>query len=96
MNRLARAVLLVFAAGLLLCCLLAAALFPSRLELVHVTLYNACTIRAYQVHWQNRERQPEPLRYDFSGSPVSVVFVALWFTDGPAWNLSRTLPLPCA
>jgi len=96
MPRSARALLLALAVGLLLCCCFAAAFFAPRLDLVHFSLYNACAFHAYQFHWQNRQRQPEPLRYDFTGSPVSLVFVALWFTDGPAWNLSRTLPLPCA
>jgi hypothetical protein len=95
MKRLAPLALLALLAVLLLACLAASALFAPRLDLIHFTLYNACAIRAYQFHWQNRQRQPEPLRYDFTNSPVSVVFVAVWVADGPALNFSRTLPLAC-
>jgi hypothetical protein len=79
----------------LLACLGAAALLTPRLDLVHATLYDACAFRAYQFHWQNHRRQPEPLRYDFTNSPDSVVFVAVWIADGPALNISRALPFAC-
>ncbi len=77
-------------------CLAAAALALPRINLVHVAYYNSCAIRTYAYHWQNAERQPETLRYDFVNSPDSLVVVALWVDDGPSWNLSQALPIDCS
>jgi len=76
-------------------CLAVAALAAPRVNLVHLAYYNSCTIRTYAYHWQNPERQPETLRYDFVNSPDSLVVVAVWLADGPAWNLSQSIPSVC-
>lgn len=76
-------------------CLAGAALASPRINLVHVAYYNSCAIRTYAYHWQNAERQPETLRYDFVNSPDSLIVVALWVDDGPSWNLSQALPIGC-
>jgi hypothetical protein len=76
-------------------CLAAAALAAPRVNLVHVAYYNSCAIRTYAYHWQNPERQPETLRYDFVNSPDSLIVLALWVDEGPSWNLSQALPLDC-
>jgi hypothetical protein len=79
----------------LFACLAAAALVSPRINLVHVAYYNSCTIHTYAYHWQNPERQPETLRYDFVNSPDSLIVVALWVDEGPSWNLSQALPFDC-
>ena len=87
--------ILIGIVAILLACVAAAALASPRINLVHVAYYNSCTIRTYAYHWQNAERQPETLRYDFVNSPDSLVVLALWFDEGPSWNLSQALPLGC-
>lgn len=86
---------LTLAASLVWACLAAAALAAPRLNLVHVAVYDSCSLRTYAYHWQHRQRQPETLRYDFVNSPDSLVVVALWLNDGPSWNISRALPVDC-
>jgi len=79
----------------LFACVAAAALASPRVNLVHVAYYNSCAIRTYAYHWQNPERQPEVLRYDFVNSPDSLIVIALWLDKGPSWNLSQALPNNC-
>lgn len=87
--------ILIGIAAILLACLACAALAVPRINLVHVAFYNSCAIRTYAYHWQNSERQPETLRYDFVNSPDSLVMLALWVEAGPSWNLSQALPFNC-
>jgi hypothetical protein len=74
---------------------LALALAPRRLDLVHVAVFDVCQMRAYGWHWQNLQRLPEPLDYDFTKSPESFVLIEVWVHSGPTLSLSRQLPLAC-
>ncbi len=65
-------------------------------DLFHVTVFNSCAFRAYQVHWQDHRRYPDEVRYDFTGSPVSFALVEIWIKDGPTISYSRVIPLGCA
>jgi hypothetical protein len=82
-------------AALLLGCLGLAALTTPRLEIFHLAYYDGCTARTYAVHWQDPQRQPTLLRYDYSLSPDTLVVVAVWLADGPALNVSQALPWGC-
>jgi len=66
-----------------------------RLELVHITLFDSCAIRAYQLHWQDRKHYPKTVRYDFTNSPVSFGLVEIWIENGPTLRASRIIPLQC-
>ncbi len=65
-----------------------------RVELFHLALFNACTLRTYAVHWQDRAL-PTNLRFDFIKSPDSLVALELWVKDGPTISLHRPLVLGC-
>jgi len=82
------------AVALLACLALAAVALP-RVEVFHLAYYDGCTARTYAVHWQNRLRQPIPLHYDYALSPDTLVVAALWLADGPALNVSYSLPWGC-
>jgi hypothetical protein len=66
----------------------------NRVELFHLALFNACTLRTYAVHWQDRSL-PDNLRFDFIKSPDSLVAFELWVIDGPTLSFNQPLPLPC-
>ena len=65
-----------------------------RVELFHLALFNACTLRTYAVHWQDRAL-PTNLRFDFIKSPDSLIVFELWVRDGPTISLHRPLALGC-
>ena len=67
-----------------------------RVDLFHAAFVNACAIRTYEIHWQDKRLYPERFRYDFYFSPVSLALIVVWIEDGPTINLSRTIPLGCA
>jgi hypothetical protein len=79
-----------------LACAASARLAGPRLDLLHLSLYNACDLRSHEFHWQDGRRYPQPIRYNFVNSPDSVLLVALWLEDGPTLGYSRSLPLNCA
>ena len=81
---------------MLAACLGAAWAGYSRVELFHAAFVNGCTARDYQVHWQNQQRFPEPLRYDFFGTTTTFALVVIWLEDGPALEFSREFWLPCS
>ncbi len=66
-----------------------------RMDLLHATFFNVCTMRSYDLHWQNRQRLPQALRYDFTLSPDSFVLLEMWITDGPTLSFSQRVPLSC-
>jgi hypothetical protein len=88
--------ILVVLAGLLFACLTASALAVPRLDLLHLAFYNACSIKTYAYHWQNHAHQAERLRYNYINSPDSLVVVAVWWADGPTFNISHALPIHCS
>jgi hypothetical protein len=63
---------------------------------MHATFFNVCTMRSYDLHWQNRQRLPQALTFDFTKSPESFMLVELWITDGPTLSFSRPVPLGCS
>lgn len=66
-----------------------------QVDLVHGVLFNSCTMRSYEYHWQNVARLPTSLRYDFSLSPDSLALLEVWVTDGPILRYRATLPVNC-
>jgi hypothetical protein len=76
-------------------CLGLTAVGARRLDLVHIAFVNGCQMRSYALHWQDPARLPEPLRFDFTLSPDSLVLFELWIQDGPTLSLSQPLPLIC-
>ena len=76
-------------------CLGLTALGAQRLDLFHAAFVNACTGRAYQVHWQDARRYPQDFRYDFFLSPDSLVVLEIWLEGAPTISFSRTFPLDC-
>ena len=65
-------------------------------DLFHAAFFNGCTLRTYQVHWQDQRRYPDPFPFGMATSPESVAVFVLWIENGPAISLSRELPLRCA
>ena len=76
-------------------CLGLGAVAVQRVELFHAALFNACAMRSYALHWQNRQRLPQTFRYDFTLSPDTLLVLELWITDGPTLSFSRPILLPC-
>jgi hypothetical protein len=89
------ACLLALFAGLGASLGLALALIPERLDLVHIAAFNVCQMRAHAWHWQNPQRLPALLRYDFTKSPDSFVMLEVWVHNGPTLSLSQRLTWPC-
>jgi hypothetical protein len=63
--------------------------------LLHAALFDVCSLRSRAIHWQNAERLPQPLRFDFTTSPNSVIVFELWIKDGPTLSFSQRLPHAC-
>jgi hypothetical protein len=76
-------------------CLGLSAVAVQRVELFHAALFNACTLNSYALHWQNAQRLPQALRYDFTLSPDTLLILELWIADGPTLSFSQSLTLPC-
>jgi len=94
----ARVVLIVAVTALALTMVLCAAFAwvdVHRVELFHFAYFNACSIHAYQYHWQNAARLRENFRYDFTLSPISFVLVEVWVIDGPILKFSQRVPIEC-
>lgn len=87
--------LVALAAGLGAALGLALARAPERLDLVHLAVFDGCQMRSYAWHWQNPQRLPAPLRYDFTKSPDSFVALEIWVHAGPTLSLSHRLARPC-
>lgn len=68
---------------------------PFPIDLLHAAFFNGCTLRTYQVHWQDQRRYPDPFPFGMATSPKSVAVFVLWIENGPAISLSRELPLRC-
>jgi hypothetical protein len=76
-------------------CLGLSALAVQRVDLFHATLFYGCRMRSYDLHWQNPQRLPQAVHYDFTKSPDSFVLVIVWMQDGPTLNFSQRLPQRC-
>jgi hypothetical protein len=88
--------LAVATAGLMMVvCLGASWLSYRQIELFHAAFVYGCAFRSYQIHYQDPRKYPDPFRYDFIGSPATVVLVTVWVKDGPALDFNRILPLGC-
>jgi hypothetical protein len=70
-------------------------LASQRFDLFHASLFNACAMRSYDLHWQYPQRVPQGLSYDFVKSPDSFVLVEVWLNDGPTFSFSQRLPQNC-
>jgi hypothetical protein len=77
-------------------CFALTTLSASRLDLVHLDFFNSCAMRSYALHLQDQRRYPQPIRYDFITSPVSVVTVVVWVENGPTINWSQPVPVSCS
>jgi len=66
-----------------------------RIDLVHASVFNACAMRSYDLHWQHPQRMPQKLNYDFVKSPDSFILLEVWVKDGPTLSFGQRLPQSC-